>query len=510
MPALRRFSPVALGGSFIAFITLLIYARCLGNAFVGWDDGLLILENPTVQGLTMENIRRAFTTYDPELYIPLTFLSYQINFAIGGLNPLGYHLINLLLHIINALLVMMIARRITGLPWAGFACALLFALHPINTEAVAWISARKDVLSAVFGLGSLLLWLRWREDGRRWMYVASIALFALGLLSKVSTLVLPAVMMLIDLLDRRITIKDKLPYLGLTTAFAVIALGGKTAASVGLTAKFLIGMKATVILLGKMFLPLGLSVVYPYVKPITLANADLLMAASIVTVVSVLCAVFWKKSRIPLLAWLAFLGLLAPSFWNIAKGHNASLDIYVTSDRYAYLASIIPFLLVGVMIDRFGERRPLAALGVFVLLTGSLGFLAFRQSMVWRSTETLFVNAARWYPQSYIAHGNLGTLYVQQGRLEEGLREYAKALEIRPDGITWYNVGVILRDQGKTDQAVKALQKSVEISPNDAVSWQTLGELFAEQGKAVESQRALEEAKKVQEIRTQRLNRNVL
>src|SRR3989344_80161 len=177
MTTMRRYVLSSLG---IALLIGTVYGRAvLQNDFVTWDDGLLITENPIIQDISWENVKAAFTTYDPELYIPLTFLSYQIDHLFWGLNPVGFHLTNLVLHTLNAVLVFFLLQLLLSgnnlpLPLKGegrvrvawraiaFLVALLWAIHPLNTEAVAWASARKDLLSGFFFLFSVCGYLQWR------------------------------------------------------------------------------------------------------------------------------------------------------------------------------------------------------------------------------------------------------------------------------------------------------------------------------------------------------------
>jgi hypothetical protein len=129
---------------FFAFVGFLIYGASLGNAFVRWDDGLLIYENPAIRGINFSNLKTIFTTYDPELYIPLTLLSYQFDFLVSGTNAAWYHLHSLVLHILNAVLVVGFIKLLTKNTWVSILTGILFLIHPLNTEAVAWASGRKD------------------------------------------------------------------------------------------------------------------------------------------------------------------------------------------------------------------------------------------------------------------------------------------------------------------------------------------------------------------------------
>ncbi len=469
----------------LAALPLLLYAHSLANDFVGWDDGLLITENPWVQGLTWTNIRHAFTSYDPELYIPLTLLSYQLNYAIAGLSPWIYHLTNLLLHVGNVLLMFWIVGQLTQKKMAALAAALLFAVHPLHTEAVVWAAARKDVLSSVFLFLTLASFLRYRtteksglpREARRakWgWYVLSMVSFGLGLLSKVSILTAPLVLIMMDWQQERHgfrrSLRDALPFFSLSVLFGVVSLFGKIPQSMFISDKLLIGARATMLLLQKLLLPWGLTVFYPYTQPISVTTPDLFFSVVAVLLVTAVC--FWtvRFSRWPLFAWVIFLLLVIPSFTNIAKGKNYLLDIYVTTDRYAYAASLGPLLLAGLFFDRMRTAcsrgiacyAPTTALASVTII---LSILAYRQSLTWKDSEALFRHAIAVSPNSYIAHQNLGTIIGERGDLDRALLEYAAALSIRPDGTTYYNIGQIMEYEGNTALAIEAYRKAVELSP---------------------------------------------
>ncbi|MEK7563468.1 MAG: tetratricopeptide repeat protein [Patescibacteria group bacterium] len=491
----------------IITLTLLVYARSLGNDFVTWDDRLLIVDNPIVHGLSWANIVAAFTTYDPEIYIPLTFLSYQINYMIGGLQPFGYHLVNLLLHMGNAILVGILAGKLlngklkieNGKLFSIFhfqfsiLVALLFAVHPLHTEAVVWAAARKDVLSTFFLLMSVWLYLGSKENTKK--YWLSVAVFALALLSKVSVIMWP---LLIPMLDwyrgetiagvphpRRgaaRSLQRAIPYAVLSLVFGVLALGGKIANTGFLYEKILIGCRAVTLLLQKFFWPVHLSALYPFTKPISITTPELgLSVLFVLFVFFFLIWLAWKKhTRLPLFAWTWFLLFLAPSMTNILKGHNELLDIYVTSDRYAYLPSLGLLLVAGWLVARWMQRYPKAVSSVVLLVLFVFSVLSYRQSLTWKNTLTLFTHVSAVQPNSYVAWNNIGTEYVHQGRLNDGLQAYGKALAIRNDATTWFNVGQILRAQGKIDLAIRAYEKAVESSPLEEDAKRALEELKME------------------------------
>ena len=198
----------------IACAALITYAPSLRNGFVIWDDDTLITGNPLVQSFSPVTVKGAFTSYDPELYVPLTIVSYQVEHSIVGNEPLLYHIDNLLLHIITSCLVFLLLQLL-GIDWIiALLGGLLFAVHPINSEAVSWMSARKDLLAGVFGLASLVLYLKYQKNSyvtlslskREW----SFAFFLLALLSKASAITLPLVMLLIDWFQQKKTLRESL------------------------------------------------------------------------------------------------------------------------------------------------------------------------------------------------------------------------------------------------------------------------------------------------------------
>lgn len=484
----------------VALACIAIYARSLGNEFVGWDDGLLITENAWVHGLTWANVKHVFTNYDPELYVPLSLLSYQVNYAVGGLDPFGYHLVNLILHILNASLVGVLALTLSKNRWCAVFCALAFAVHPLNTEAVAWASGRKDVLSAFFCLCSLLGYLRWRASkDKRWLLV-SVTCFALGLLSKVNTILLPMLLLLLAWREHgTVTKKDwmaAIPYAVLSVIFGIIAAFGKLANTGFLWDKFLMACKAVAFYLGKLVLPTDLSVLYPYTKPISILTPNLAWSVLVVLAITALTVRLWLKRglREPLFAWAFFLILLIPSFSNVTKGHNELLDVYFGSDRYAYLPSIGVFFLAGLGMAWLARQEWRAAAGIIACAVTPLSVGAYVQSMTWKDSWTMFSHVAEARPNAYVAYTNLGTLLVQDGKIDEGLAQYRKALTIRDDATTLYNVGQILAYQGDTEGAITSYRKAVASSPLEKDAWMQLGALLGERGDKEDALKALKEA----------------
>ncbi|PIQ76672.1 hypothetical protein COU78_05260 [Candidatus Peregrinibacteria bacterium CG10_big_fil_rev_8_21_14_0_10_49_24] len=467
-------------------LLLLVYGSALSYPFVAWDDGLLITENATAHGLSFTNIRNAFTTYDPELYIPLTLLTYQVDYAIAGLHPFTYHLGNLVLHLLNVSLVCWFVFLLTGRRWIAGVTALLFAVHPLHTEAVVWASARKDVLSTFFFLATLVTYLLFRRSDVRTWYRRSIVLFLLALLSKVIAITAPVVLLLLDWREGRkidaANIREKAPYFLLSFVFGLIAIGGKTGSDSLFLEKILIGSKAVTLYLSKLLLPVHLSVLYPYTAPVSFANPDLLSAFALVLVLTALA--WWSKckTREILFGWFFFLFTVLPTFSNFAKGEDVLKDIYIGSDRYAYIPSIGILFLFALLFSRLIDKKSQLFQGALALLFVFFAFLAQKQAQTWSSTEALFSNVLTHYPNSHLAHNNLGTLLFRNGEYDGAFAQYEQSLAIRPNGEAYYNLAQYYDTKGQTIKAMEAYRSALEHRPKDTSALVNLGVLQMRSG----------------------------
>ncbi len=484
-----------------ALLALLVYGRSLGNDFIRTDDGLLIFENPIIQEITPRTLKAAFTTYDPELYIPLTFLSYQMDHALGGLDATAYHAQNLLWHTLNALLVLWLAYLLLRHRLAALTVGLLFLVHPLNTEAVAWAAARKDVLSTFFFLAAWISYLSYRaaEPNRsRRRYVLSLTLFLLGLLAKVMVLTLPLVLLLTDELQRRSRdrrmLLDKLPYLFFSVIFGIVALYGKQELLVQVSPwqAALLAVKSIIFYIQKLLWPADFSILYAYTKPITLASPDFFLPLLLVIVALALAA--WAYNRVRLLAFgiLFYLLTLVPTFTNLIKG-----EPFVGSDRYAYVPMVGIVLMVSAGIWAWADGRRqreipvLCAVGMAVL---ALSVLAYRQSLVWASAETIYRHVLTVDPDSYSARNNLANAYRRQGRLEEAEAELHQALQIKDLPRIRLNLGALYTRLERFEEAHRYLTGATLSSAQGAEAYAALGNLYVAEGKFAEALAAYDRA----------------
>ncbi len=492
LPRLRTILGIAAGFFVIGF---LVYGWSLDNPFVRWDDGMLIYENPAIRQITPASIKWIFTHFDPELYIPLTFLSYQIDYLIAGVEPFQYHLDNLVLHILNALLVSFIIFAFIRRQWLALFCGLLFLVHPLNTEGVEWASGRKDVLSTFFLLASIASYFLYRDRSSRKWYIISIVLFLCGLLSKVMIITLPVVLVFFDYADRRKFdrhfIIDKIPYLLLSMIFGLVGILGKETvlASTTYFEKILMAFKSVTFYFQQFLWPFRFSLLYPYLGTINIASPDFYVPMIFVLLL-LLCAVLLRnRQRLITVGLLFYFVTVAPTLLNFAKGE---MDLYFASDRYAYVPQIgfiiILACLIALLSDGLAktfDRRSLAVTGgvVGVLLLFVLSGLAYRQSLVWSSTQALFENVIEKYPDaSYVAYNNLCNAERMDNNLEQAALDCQKSLELRPHAQTYSNLGAVYRKQKNYTAALETYELAMTKFPQSRYPHFGIGIVYAEMG----------------------------
>ncbi|TSC57747.1 MAG: hypothetical protein Greene041619_992 [Candidatus Peregrinibacteria bacterium Greene0416_19] len=480
-------------GALFLITGLLVYGRAVHYDFVELDDALLIYENPKIQGYTLQNLRKIFTTYDPELYIPITLLSYQIDYAFGGTSPFVYHLDNLLLHIINALLFTVFARQVLKKRWVALICGFLFLVHPLHSEAAVWASARKDTLSTLFFLLSVLAYVWHARSGRQVTYVISLIAFALGLMSKVSIIPLPIVLFLFDYLDRRrfsrCLFLNKIPYVCIAILFGIVAIVGKAHVErPPFTDLLLMWVKSVAFFIQKILWPTGFSILYPFDGAITLRSpafyGPLLLLLALLGIIAV---AFLRRRRFVVLGVSFYLLTLAPSLYNLAKFP----DYYITSDRYAYVPSIGLFLLAGAGL-LWLERAATRVLALAIVL--ALAVVTFLHIPVWRNHEVLAQHVLSIYPRSRIAWMDLGNALRDRGDVEGAHRAYNASLAIRDDPRVNYNKALLLEMEGKPDDAIPLYEHAISLSISYDLARINLGRLYYERGRRADAREQFEKA----------------
>ena len=481
----------------ITLLVFVVYAHSLGNVFVDLDDQLLIIHNEIAHGLHWQNIKAAFSTYDPELYIPFTLLTYQLEYTLFGLNPHAIHTTSLLLHILSAILVLKIFRELFP-KHITLVLALLFALHPINTETVSWASGRKDILSSLFFLISTWTYLRWKRTAKG--YWSSVAAFGCGLLAKVSIFPLPAILILLDILQGRTldrkSLQEKLPFVLLATLFLIIAIFGKS--QVGhLQTWVTLSLAAVPFYLSKYLLPLHLSALYPFTGSVNLLDPQILTGTVILLLLTITVIVSLKKTRVILYGALWFALLLIPSLPTVIKGgEDGAILLYLASDRYVYLAGLGLLYLLGCFLNHtriwnIGRWLSISLIGIFCLLT-------YRQSLVWRDSVSLYENVIHQDRPAHMAYLSLGRISAERGNFDLALDLYAQSHRLHPSSKALLNIGQIHELEGRKRDAIIAFEQVLLIWPDLIDITEKVAALYRELG---EPHKALPFEKKASELR---------
>lgn len=432
----------------------------LGADFVNWDDHDAIVGNAALHGLSLEHLRWMFTTTFTGPYQPLSWLTLAIDGSLWGFDdPHAFHRTNVVLHALTALAVFQLAHGLLRLAlpairhgspdvaWASVVTALLFAVHPLRCESVAWITERRDVLSGLFYVSTVIAYLRAHgAEGSarfRWLLL-SLALFLLALLSKASGVTLPLVLLVLDAWplgrmsspgpERRRAVLEKLPFLALSCVFGWIAIRGQAGevgamrglADHGVLQRLVQASYATCFYVWKSLWPTALSPIYEMPRP--LVPSDVVFVSSAVAAVTITAIAIALRERLPAVAcaWVAYIVLLAPLSGLLQAGPQ------LVADRYSYLACI-PFALLAAggllaWIERRPDRRTYAlqfACGVVLLL----GALTFRQAQVWRSSESLWSHALRQAPDSPTALQNFGMDRLQAAESARDVTRRRRFLE---------------------------------------------------------------------------------
>ncbi|MCX5657767.1 MAG: tetratricopeptide repeat protein, partial [Candidatus Omnitrophica bacterium] len=475
----------------------------LKNGFVDWDDNFNLIGNLKYRGLGLEQLKWMFTTGYTGPYQPLSWVTFGIDYLIWRMNPFGYHLTNLVLHSINALIFYFLCVRLLTYirpPFpeketeiylsAGFA-ALFFAIHPLRVESVAWATERRDVLCGLFYLLTLLWYIKPRaargELSTTWRrHVLPLATFLLALLSKGMAVSLPIVLVILDIyplqrlsrnpgkwfsMETRQIWLEKIPFFILAAVFGAIGYAFQTkAGALGHYQKFSFAPQitqilcATVFYIQKTLLPFNLSPFYRLPNGFGLLNWPAMSAGAIIAVLT--SAAFAIRRRWPagLAVWVYYLVTLSPVVGVVKLGFQFA------ADRYTYIPCLVFSVLFGTcfLICRqavAGRFRNICAIIACLIITGLAG-LTWHQEGIWRDSETLWRHVLTANPEVDVAHCNLANILFAQGKTEEAAEHYHEALRINPDSeFAHYNLGVIMAAQGKTDAAVWHYCEALRINP---------------------------------------------
>ncbi|MBI9084513.1 MAG: tetratricopeptide repeat protein [Desulfobacterales bacterium] len=445
---------------FLAAATLAVYHPVAGFGFVNFDDPLWVSENPMVRnGFSLDAFLWSFTraTEKANYWVPVTWLSLFFDRVVYGMDAGGYHFTNLLLHIANTLLVFFCLKRISGAIWPSGFVAALFALHPLHVESVAWITERKDVLSAFFWMLSIWVYAWYARKPGIKRYMLLVFVFMLGIMSKPMMLTLPLVLLLLDYWPlNRLSgeepatvpffgrpVREKVPLFLLVIGIGAVtwmtqAKGGaiKPLSEIPMDTRVANTLMAYVWYLKKMFWPVNLAVIYPYPHAPSMLGA--MLNGAVLALITALAA--WCRRSLPFVAvgWLWYLITLAPASGLVVIGPHA------VADRYSYIPLIGIFIALAwtaatVMWRWRAKGWVFGCMAIaFIPVLLSMG-LSYRQVATWKDSVTLFSRALEVTSGNVLAHNNLGYALASAGETREAIVQFDRVLVLNPKSAQAYN-----------------------------------------------------------------------
>ena len=523
----------------LALAILLAYWPVRSYDFVNFDDPDYVSGNAHVrQGITPSGIAWAFTSTEAANWFPMTRLSHMLDVQMFGLDAGWHHLINVLLHAIATLLLFAFLYRATSSAWPSAMVALLFALHPLHVESVAWIAERKDTLSALFWFLTLWAYVRYTEKSELGRYLFVVVSFCLGLMSKPMIVTLPFVLLLLDRwpLGRRLLLREKIPFFALSAASVIVTYvaqagsGAVDALRVPIAMRIENALLSYFIYIAKMFWPAGLAVFYPY--PLEIPAWQAVFAAVAILGVSALTLRALKTHPYFAVGWFWYLGTLVPVIGLIQVGAQAR------ADRYTYVPMVGLFIMLAWGLADVTARWPQSKNTVAALAAAACAacvVLTWLQVQYWRDSGSLFEHALDVTERNDIAQHNLGTFLMSvpgrssdaiehleaslkirpgsakvhtdlgtalsnlPGRLPEAVQEYQAALEIAPGlAITHNNLGNTLSKLDRLPEAVQEYQAALRIDPGYAEAHNNLGSALARMGRLSDATVQFQEALRLQ------------
>lgn len=520
-------------GVFVAACVFLVYVQVVTHDFISYDDSIYVTDNEYVKtGLSVGSVIRAFSmeglssrTY----YHPLTWVSHMIDVQLFGLNSGMHHLVNALIHTINTILLFSLLLIATRSLSASFLTALLFGLHPIGVDSVAWLAERKNVLSATFWMLTLLAYVRYSRSVKVTGYLVVLGTFGMGLLTKSSIVALPGVLILMDFwplkriwfheqavrsrdvmsihhafrlsVTSRMLMMEKIPLFAMSAAsvyVSTLSLKNDVVPTdlVPMTLRIENAVVACVKYLQKLIMPVDLTFFYPY--PNTIPTWEVAGAAAVLLIVTLLALRKVYRKPYFLFGWLWFLGTIFPVLGIMQGGHWPQI-----AERWAYIPFIGIYIAVswGVvelhaqMKDALSAKMILGA--VTVVLTVLCG-LTWNQVRYWKNDYLLYMHGIEVNPENYVAHNNLGKVLLEMNRTDEAIAHYRTALDLN-EGFreASYNLGVAYLRKGEVDKSITLFNRAILLDPDDWEAYLSLGVLYLDKGRLDEAAEALSKSLRI-------------
>jgi len=500
----------------ILALTLLIYSPSLNQNFLyGWDDGEYI-DHPTVQNFSSENIGKYFSTFYLGMYQPIPVLAFAVNYHFSADNPLPYKLFNLLIHLINVVLIFILVRKLVKNDCAALFAALLLAIHPLNVESIAWLSARSTGLFTLFYLLAFLAYLGYLKHGYKFKYVGfTFLFFLLALFSKSMAATLPMVLFVMDAWYHRrfnkTVVFEKLPFFALSIVFGLISI--RAAASFGhievleagfnmLDRIFLLSYGVAFYLV-KLIFPVNLSAIYAYPEK-TAGWLPLEYYLSFVSLLAIAFGIYhMRKYRRETFLGFGFfilsISMVLPLFWS---------RLFIVADRYVYLPYIGLFVIAGIWLKALleGEIKVSSAIRNWILGFAAtwiliFGMTAFVRTQVWQNTRTLMedvIDKKRSPADQAFGWFFLGNVSDREGNTQQAIRDYSRALDHNPKHIQALNNRGIMKGQaGDFNSGLMDFSTAIRLKPDYAEAWYNRGIVRYQTGQTEEACRDWQQAVKL-------------
>jgi tetratricopeptide (TPR) repeat protein len=495
----------------LAGITWTVFGQTLGHDFINYDDNLYVYENPNiVSGLRRPAILWAFTHAHAGNWHPLTSLSHMLDCQVFGLNAGGHHFTNVLLHTLAVVLLFLFLQQVTGAPWRSAFVAAVFAVHPLRVESVAWIAERKDVLSAVFFMLTLLAYARYVSGERSLLRYLLVAFsFALGLMAKPMLVTLPLVLLLLDYwplrrfgshssgkdanFARRSTfsrlVAEKIPLFLLSLLFSLLTLWAQRAymrstIEIPLVLRVENAIVSYVRYLRQLLWPADLAPFYPHPKA-TLPLLLVIVAAVLLVAISAVVLCYGRKRPYLITGWGWYLFMLLPVIGLVQVGEQA------LADRFTYLPQIgIVLAITWTAADATAGIRQLQRFVAFtaVAITVTLAWCARHQTRHWRNSESISLRTLAVTENNDLAHNNLGAVWHKSGRIDDAIREYQAALKITPESpLARNNLGSAFFEQGRVAEAIQEFRRVLSHHPQSFTGHFNLAGALLRTGRATEA-----------------------
>jgi protein O-mannosyl-transferase len=483
----------------LTVVTWVVFAQTLRYDFVNYDDPHYVYQNARItNGINFANVTWAFTHVHSENWHPLTTITHMLDCQLHGLKAGWHHLTNVLLHCVAAILLFVALERMTGALWRSAFVSAVFAVHPLHVESVAWIAERKDVLSALFFMLTLLAYSRYTRAPSIGRYLTVALVLAFGLMSKPMLVTLPFILLLLDYwplgrfeahrsnTGRQVLqlIVEKIPLIALSAISSIVTFLAQRGA-IGWTeqlpvpARISNALIAYVVYIRQMLWPARLAVFYPHPEN-RVPVWEISLAFIVLVGITVAAFVSRKKAPYFVTGWLWYLGMLVPVIGLVQVGWQGH------ADRYTYLAQIGLYIAVTWTVTdlirswRF-QRIALGAAALIVVAV--LTWRSWLQTSYWRDSETLFTHALAVTSKNDVALNNLGIIFLDKGQLDDAISKLQAAVDLRPENAPAHdNLAKALLKKGQVAEAMVHYRKFLELEPANVEARNTLGTALIQQG----------------------------